>query len=352
MVNPMRLVAGTAMLSALTLSPAAAQERYNVGGDHVAIYNLAGEVDVGAAAGREVTVQVTRGGADAEGLRVEVGDIGGGVQALRVIYPSDRVVYDPSGWNGQTEMRVRADGTWGGDSGMRGRGERVRISSRGTGMQAHADLRIGVPRGQRVDIYIGAGRISAENVDGRVRLDTQTGEVVARGMSGWLSIDTGSGSVEVAGMQGELDVDTGSGSVRVSDVRGERLLVDTGSGGVDATGVTASRIEIDTGSGGIDLLRSSAREVRLDTGSGSVDAELSGQIDDLEVDTGSGGVTLRLPESLDATLALETGSGGIDVEFPISVTRRARDELRGQIGSGRGRIVVDTGSGSIRLRRM
>ena len=98
--------------------------------------------------------------------------------------------------------------------------------------------------------------------------------------------------------------------------------------------------------------QAAARDVIIDTGSGSVEAELSGQIDDLAVDTGSGSVTLRLPASLDATLTIETGSGGIDVDFPLSITRRARDELRGQIGEGRGRIVIDTGSGSVSLRRM
>lgn len=351
MRSPMRLILGVAALSTFLIAPAAAQERFNVNGDRVAVYNLAGEVTVGPASGGAVTVEVRRGGADAAELRVEVGDIGG-MQALRVIYPSDRVVYDRGrGWGGNTELRVRSDGTWGGDN-WGGRGDRVRVSTRGSGLEAHADLTIGVPRGQRIDINLAVGTITAENVNGRVVLDTHSGGVVARSMSGFLSIDTGSGEVEVAGMQGDLEVDTGSGGVRVSDVEGREITIDTGSGGVAASGLVASMIEIDTGSGGIDLLRSSARDVTLDTGSGSVEAELSGEIDDILVDTGSGSVVLRLPASLNASLAIETGSGGIEVDFPISITRRARDELRGQIGEGGGRIVVDTGSGSVRLIRM
>ena len=351
MQSSTRLTLGALALSALALSPAAAQERFNVGGDHVAVYNLAGEITLTGTSGGAVTVEVRRGGADAEQLRVAVGDVGG-VQALRVIYPSDRVVYDRGRWSGNTEVRVREDGTWDDREQWRSRGDRVRVSSRGSGLDAHADLTIGVPRGQRVEVFLAVGRITAENVDGRVVLDTHSGAVLARSMSGFLIVDTGSGSVEVAGMQGDLEVDTGSGSVRVSDVRAREVGVDTGSGSVAATGVTAEVIEIDTGSGGIDLLRSSARDVRLDTGSGSVEAELSGVVDNLEVDTGSGSVTLRLPESLSATLAIETGSGGIEVDFPVSITRRSRDELRGQIGDGGGRIVVDTGSGSIRLLRL
>jgi hypothetical protein len=343
----MILSAGLAL--ALT-APAAlgAQESYSVRGDAVAIYNLAGEVEVVGARGGEVRVQVMRGGDEGDRLDVQIGEIEGR-QALRVIYPSDRIHYDAGGWGGTTELRVRRDGTWGGE--WRDRGDRVRVSSR-RGLDAHADLRVEVPRGQQLDLYIAVGRITASNVDGRIVLDTHAGGVEARTMSGRLTIDTGSGSAEVMGMQGDLDVDTGSGSVYVSDVEARDIRLDTGSGRVDGDGVRADRLEIDTGSGGIELRRSAARDVMLDTGSGSVTAELTGPIDRLLVDTGSGSVTLRLPEDLSAELEIETGSGGIEVDFPVLTTRRARDELRGRIGDGDGRIVIDTGSGSVRIRRM
>ncbi len=61
---------------------------------------------------------------------------------------------------------------------------------------------------------------------------------------------------------------------------------------------------------------------------------------------------VRLPAELGAEVDIETGSGGIDMDFPIMVTRQSRDELRGRIGDGQGRIVIDTGSGSVRVRQM
>ncbi len=337
-------------LALALVQPATAQERYSVAGDDVAIYNLAGEVTVTGIRGGEVTVEVMRGGDDAGELDVEIGEIDGR-QTLRVIYPTDRVSYDTGWWGGSTSLRVRSDGTWGGDrGGWLSRGDNVRISSRGRGMDAHADLRVGVPEGQEIRIYLAVGRITAENVNGRVVLDTHSGGVEARSMAGYLNIDTGSGGVEVVGMEGDLDIDTGSGGVRASDVRADEIGIDTGSGGVETDGLVARAIEIDTGSGGITLLRSAARDVRLDTGSGSVRAELGTDVDDVEIDTGSGSVTLVLPEDLGAALEIETGSGGIEVDFPVMVTRRSRDELRGEIGDGRGRIHIDTGSGSIRIR--
>ncbi len=348
-----RLMATTCALvtGALALAvPAMAQERYTVGGDDVAIYNLAGEITVTGSRGRDVVVEAVRGGRDADRLDVQVGEINGR-QTLRVIYPDDRISYRQGRGNSNTTLRVRDDGTWGGDQGgWMGRGDQVRVSSRGGGLEAHADLRIHVPEGHRLAVHLAVGRITASNVNGRILLDTHAGGVEARTMTGFLNVDTGSGSVTVQGMDGDLLVDTGSGQVRVSDVTGTDVGIDTGSGGVEADAVTARTILIDTGSGSISMTRSSGRDVRLDTGSGSVNAELTSDLDRLLIHTGSGSVTVRLPADLSARVDIETGSGGIDVDFPIMVTGRARDELHGTIGDGRGSIMIDTGSGSVRIR--
>lgn len=347
MTMAMRLMA--VMAAVAVALPLSAQERYTVGGDDVAIYNLAGEVTVTGASDGAVSVEVLRAGRDAERLDVQVGEIQGR-QALRVMYPADRISYEGFRRSGNTTIQVRSDGTWGGGSSWFSRGDRVRISSRGGGLEAHADLRISVPEGQRVAVYLAVGRIMASNVNGRVLLDTHSGGVEARDMTGSLNIDTGSGSVSVIGMDGDLGVDTGSGSVRIADVTAEAVGIDTGSGSVQAEDVAARGILIDTGSGRIRIARSSARDIRLDTGSGSVEADLLGSVDRLLVDTGSGSVTVTLPSDIGATLEVETGSGGIDVDIPVMVTRQARDELQGTIGDGSGRIVIDTGSGSVRIR--
>lgn len=350
MNRAIRLVAAVASALALAV-PATAQERYTVGGGDVAIYNLAGEIIVTGSQDQNVTVEAMRGGRDAERLDIQVGEVEGR-QTLRVIYPSDRITYDQGRSRSNTTLRVRRDGTWGGDGNRwSGRGDQVRVSSRSGGLDAHANLHVRVPAGHQVSVYLAVGRITASNVNGRIRLDTQSGGVEAKTMTGYLNVDTGSGSVDVRGMDGDLLIDTGSGRVRVADVTGADLGIDTGSGSVEADAVTARNILIDTGSGSISLRRSSGRDVRLDTGSGSVNAELTSDVDRLLVDTGSGSVTVSFPSDLSARLDIETGSGGIDVDFPVMITHRARDELHGTIGDGRGSITIDTGSGGVRIRR-
>ena len=86
------------------------------------------------------------GGDDASRLSVEVGEVRGRM-ALRVMYPSDEIVYDMENRGRyNTQVRVRDDGTFGGGNG----GDRVRIRSSGSGMEAHADLRIEIPAGADV----------------------------------------------------------------------------------------------------------------------------------------------------------------------------------------------------------
>ena len=50
-----------------------------------------------------------------------------------------------------------------------------------------------------------------------------------------------------------------------------------------------------------------------------------------------------------AEVEIETSSGDIETDFPLQVTRHSRDHVVGQIGSGTGRVAIETGSGDIRL---
>ncbi len=62
-------------------------------------------------------------------------------------------------------------------------------------------------------------------------------------------------------------------------------------------------------------------------------------------------MTLTVPASFGARVQIETGSGEIDLDFPVTMRRWERDQVVGTIGDGSGRLVIDTGSGSVRLRK-
>ena len=149
-------------LPALTLAfpiASAQMERQTLSGERVAIYNLAGKLRIEGGSGSDVVVEITRGGKDASQLKV-ANSVINGQQSLRVIYPSDRIVYpELDRWN-RTTLSVAEDGTWGDheDRGFRGRSrDRVEIRGSGTGLEAFADLRIIIPRGKRVVVHHAVG---------------------------------------------------------------------------------------------------------------------------------------------------------------------------------------------------
>ncbi|MEE9207934.1 MAG: DUF4097 family beta strand repeat-containing protein [Gemmatimonadota bacterium] len=352
--SPGALVAAA---SAIVIQPAWAQqsEQHSLSGRQVAIFNLAGRLTVEGGSGSAVEVELTRGGADGGQLDIATGslDLGrniGDVESLRVLYPADDIVYSGGGRHFKTQLRVRDDGSFYHGSGRR-RGRRVEIRGSGSGLDAHADLRVRVPSGQRIWLFLGAGEVSVSNVDGRLYVDVGSANVTSRDTQGYLNIDTGSGTVDVSGARGDVFVDTGSGRVRVSDTQGDELNIDTGSGGVIGSDLSVRELVVDTGSGSVELSSLTASEISVDTGSGSVDLNLESSPRSVLVDTGSGSVTLSLPSDFGARVEIETGSGGIRTEFPIQLRRAERDHIIGTIGDGSGRVEIDTGSGSVTIRQ-
>src|SRR5262249_21272433 len=152
--------------------------------------------------------------------------------ALRVIYPSDRVVYPELRSRSRTQLRVNDDGTFddrGGDRDWFGH-DRVEIRDSGSGLEAHAALVGSVPKGQRINLFWGVGEATISNVDGEIHLSVAAVTVNTEHTRGRLDLDTGSGAVTVTDAQGDVVLDTGSGSVTVNGVRGDHLDMDTGSG--------------------------------------------------------------------------------------------------------------------------
>ncbi len=336
----------------LLLQPATATHAQNghfsLSGQQVHVYNLVGSVEVVAGGGSSVLVDVAERGKD--GARLGTRTFSENGTFFVVTYPGDHIRAPQVGW-GQTSIQVANDGTFG-DRPKRGTwfGRKIRIDKFG-GLEAWADLKVSVPRGQRVSIHLGVGKVNATNVDGDLVLDTSSGAVTVNGGNGPLIADTGSGDVSVTGHDGDALLDTGSGAVRASDLTGDKISFDTGSGDVIARGIRARKVLADTGSGTVELAGIAAPTLHVDTGSGDVRLKLAADVDQLDVDTGSGSVTIEAPPSLGASLHIETGSGGIDSDFPLRITKKESDTLLASVGDGRGHIVIDTGSGSVRLVR-
>lgn len=333
-------------------------ERHVLRGDKLAIYNLVGSIRLeGAAeAGGATTIEVTKRGSDGARLRVETGTLRGR-ETLRVIYPERRITFAGSRggigrWFDRTQIEVHDDGTFGDASGSRWSDRNhYEITSRGGGFEGAADIVVRVPAGKTVEIHLAAGEASVARVDGDVVVDVHAASVTTTGTKGRLTLDTGAGPVRVTDAVGSLLIDSGSGDVEVTRVSGEDLTIDSGSGSVTGSDISVADLNVDSGSGSIRLRNVTCKDIMIDSGSGSVDLDLAGDVDHLKADTGSGRFVLHVPESLGAEVTIESGRHGLDVDFPMTITRRNDDYIRGTIGDGKGEIRIDTGSGGVRLRR-
>lgn len=340
-------------------APAAAQtSRYVLKGDSAAIYNLVGELRVEAGTGSDVAIELTRGGADAAKLDVQSGPLRGR-ETLRVIYPDDVILMPDWGRGWNTTLRVRDDGTFGEEHGRHDRdswsreGHQVRITGRGRdGLEAYANLRVSVPAGKNVALYLGVGKAFVSNVDGNIRVSVASADVSADRTKGVLHIETGSGNVDVRTAAGDVSLATGSGDVTVSGADGSRLYLETGSGSVTLTDGKAATVHVETGSGDIEATSTAGDELSFETGSGNVNVALVATFRTVHIETGSGDVTLKVPPTVGAEVDLDTGSGEIDLGgLTLQVRRIEHDHVTGTMGDGKGRLSVETGSGDVRLQK-
>ncbi len=350
---PRSLLALSLSALAVMLTPTAGgaqTERKTISGNTVAIYDLAGKVTVEAGTGPDVVVEITRGGRDAAKLSVEVGDVRGR-NALRVVFPATDIVYPPMGRWSNSDFSMDADGTWGGDRKWYA-GRRVRVRGGGSGLEAWADLRILVPAGKNVEVAVGVGTVDATDVHADLRFNVASAHVNTRGTVGGLAIHAGSGGATVRDASGgDLTVETGSGGIQLDQVASTTCKFETGSGGVTGGHVACDDVSIEVGSGSVRVTDLKATAVKAEAGSGGITLGLLATPRSINVESGSGGVTVSLPANAGADVEFESGSGGIESDFPLTVDKVERHHVRGRIGDGAGRIHIESGSGSVRLRK-
>jgi DUF4097 and DUF4098 domain-containing protein YvlB len=198
---------------------------------------------------------------------------------------------------------------------------------------------ITVPAGVKLVASTWSGSVSVRGVHGDVEAHSQSGDVQVRDAGDRLDVESLSGDVTITTVRGEATVHTVSGSVTLSGARGN--------------------VDVESVSGDIDLRDVVAKQVRSHTTSG--DVSFLGQILDAgryEFNTHSGEITLSLPADIGAELSVATFSGGIDSDFPITlkagehgIGASQAKRLSFTVGRGTARIIAETFSGDINLKR-
>ena len=148
-----------------------------------------------------------------------------------------------------------------------------------------------------------------------------------------LDLITHNGSVDITNTTGKVTAITHNGRVVTQNVTGDHRLT-THNGRVECHNISG--------------------DVRLETHNGSVDVVYSNNAPPpgrMEIVTHNGGIDFTSPPNFSANVDVSTHNGSIHTSLPITIVGEVnKKELRGTIGSGEGKLRLETHNGSIKIR--
>ncbi|MCC6930263.1 MAG: DUF4097 family beta strand repeat protein [Gemmatimonadaceae bacterium] len=215
--------------------------------------------------------------------------------------------------------------------------ERGRGSMWGSRRGNDSRYEVCLPRGARVIARSTSGDVVIRGTGGAVEANSTSGDVMVEDATRRVELSSVSGDVSARKVRGTIDVSSVSGTIELDDVEGE-LHANTTSGDIQLGHVVSRDIEASTTSGDI-------------TFSGSISGD--GRY---EFNSHSGNIELAIPSSANARFAVETYSGELDSDFPITLQPGDRSLRRPRrfeftVGSGGPRIVAETFSGDLQIRK-
>ena len=151
--------------------------------------------------------------------------------------------------------------------------------------------------------------------------------------------------------QTDLELITHNGAVGITNITGQ-LNATTHNGKVTAEKVSGTTM-LKTHNGSV-ICREISGDSQLRTHNGSVKAfysESAPSICDISIVTYNGSIELVTPSNFSGEVEASTHNGSVHTDLPITVIGKvSRRNLKGTIGTGEGKLRLETHNGSIRMR--
>jgi len=151
--------------------------------------------------------------------------------------------------------------------------------------------------------------------------------------------------------QTSLELITHNGTVQITDITG-RVNATTHNGKATAENVSGTTV-LKTHNGSVHC-REISGDADLHTHNGGVDlvyAETAPSVCDVKIVTHNGGIGFTSPPDFSARVNASTNNGSVHTDLPITVTGKvSKSRLAGTIGTGEGKLHLETHNGSIRIR--
>ncbi len=219
---------------------------------------------------------------------------------------------------------------------------RLEIRNLGTMLSVKTQSRYGAPRS--VDYQITVPVRTELSISGVYN------DVTVEGVQGGISVETVNGDVDVRGGDGFISLKSVEGSVSLADAKG-RITLSSVNDDVSVTNVSGD-ISVDGVNGDVTLQRITSPSVTASTVNGDVFYE--GTIQDggqYSLGTHNGDVDIGVPEGVNATVEVGTYNGEFETAFPVLLSHTSRNRFTFVLGSGSGRLSLESFQGTIRLHR-
>jgi DUF4097 and DUF4098 domain-containing protein YvlB len=210
--------------------------------------------------------------------------------------------------------------------------------------------------GENVRIKSSSGSITAENIKGSVELNTSYGPITCKDMSdGDIRLTTSSGTIKLSNASfGNCDAHTSYGSVTADELKGDSIKLHSDSGSIKVTEALADTTNISTSYGRISCRQITTNDLAARSGSGNIDIACSDStpaeiVADLVTSYGS--IDFATPPNFSGQVDMSTSYGSIRTELPITITGEvSKKKLKGTVGQGKGKLHLQTSSGSIKVK--
>lgn len=220
--------------------------------------------------------------------------------------------------------------------------DRVEIRLLGAVITVRSQSRMGPPRGvdYRITVPVQTDLritgvyqdVSVEGVQGSVDVGTVNGDLTLRGGDGFVSLKSVEGDVRVTGAKAKMVLESINADVYVETSQGDIQATST-NGDVDLIAVTSANVSAATVNG---------------------DVLYDGPIQDAghyDFSTHNGDITVTVPENANATVSVETFSGEFESAYPVRLTQSRKNRFTFVLGTGSGRLNLESFQGTIRLAR-
>jgi len=148
-----------------------------------------------------------------------------------------------------------------------------------------------------------------------------------------LELVTHNGAVQITDITGDSNATTHNGKVTAENVSGTTVLR-THNGSVNCREISGGA-DLHTHNGGVEVVYS----------------ETAPSVCDVSVETHNGGIGFTAPPGFSARVDASTHNGSVHTDLPITVTGKvSKSKLTGTIGTGEGKLHLETHNGSIKIR--